>query len=150
MNNLIKKFLLVFLVCLTPVLAATATPDEAKALVHQAVKFYKAHGKDKAFEEINRPNGKFQRGELYIFVLDGSGSLVAQGGGHELSPEIGKKALKTPDANGKFFNEEIMKVGKEGGWVDYVYTNPKTGKLQPKSSYIIQADNFRFGCGYYK
>jgi signal transduction histidine kinase len=58
--------------------------------------------------------------------------------------------MNLQDENGKFYGREIMQIGKSGGSVDYVWPNPLTGIVQPKTSYIILIDGFRFGCGIYK
>ena len=60
--------------------AATDAPtkDDAKALVKQAVAFVKENGKEKFFNEVRSPQGKFHFQEgtkkgLYIFVYDEKG-----------------------------------------------------------------------------
>ena len=147
MFNRIAKGLLVLTVVFSPVLAVAATPEEAKALLNEAVAFYQTNGKDETFAEINNPNGKFVRGELYIFVYDSDGIIAAHGAD---SSRIGTDTINEPDENGKFYSREIMQVGESGGSVDYVWLNPVTGAIQPKTSYIMLVDGFRFGCGVYK
>lgn len=125
-----------------------ATPEEAKQLLNEASAFYKANGKDKTFTEINNPNGKFSRGELYIFVYDSNGRTAAHGADLK---NIGKDMMAgLKDENGKYFGREMMQIGDSGGSVDYVWPNPLTGKVQKKTSYVILVDGFRFGCGIYK
>ena len=141
------KRLLVLSVVFSPVLTFAATPEEAKALLNEAVALYETDGKDKTFAEISNPDGKFVRGELYIFVFDSDGLIVAHGADSSL---IGTSTLDEPDENGKFYAREIMQVGESGGSVDYVWLNPVTGTIQPKTSYIMLVDGFRFGCGVYK
>ncbi len=145
--NRVAKGLLVLTVVFFPVLAVAATPEEAKALLNEAVAFYETNGEDKTFAEIDKRNGKFVRGELYIFVYDSDGVIVAHGADSSL---IGTSKMNEPDENGKFYAREVMQVGKSGGSVDYVWLNPATGTIQPKTSYIILVDGYRFGCGVYK
>ena len=149
MSNRISKIFLFFAFLCTSVVGASAAtnPEEAKILMNEAVAFYRANGKDKAFAEINNPDGKLRRGELYIFVYDNKGRVVAHGA--DLN-QIGKDVMNLQDENGKFYGREIMKVGESGGSVDYVWPNPLTGTVQPKTSYIILVDGFRFGCGIYR
>ena len=45
------------------------------------------------------------------------------------------------------FNES-MKQG--GGWVEYDYRNPTTGKVQPKMSYVVPCGDLILGAGVYK
>ena len=112
--------------------------------MQEAVAYYETNGKDQTFAEINNRNGKFVRGELYIFVYDSDGIIVAHGAD---SKRIGIATIDEPDENGKFYSREIMQVGDSGGAVDYVWLNPVTGTIQPKTSYIMLVDGFRFGCG---
>ncbi len=150
MLNRISKVFLFFAFLSSPAVVAPVTaaaPEDAKKLVSEAVEFYRANGKDKAFAEINNAKGKFRRGELYIFVYDKNGRVAAHGA--DLN-QIGADVVNLQDENGKFFGREIMQVGESGGWVDYAWPNPLTGTVQPKRSYIILADGFRFGCGIYE
>jgi cytochrome c len=150
MLNRISKMFLFFAFLSSPFVVAPATaanPEEAKKLVNEAVKFYRANGEDRAFAEINNLQGKFRRGELYIFVYDNDGRIAAHGADLTL---IGADVMNLQDVNGNFFGREIMKVGESGGWVEYAWPNPLTGTVQPKTSYIILVDGFRFGCGVYK
>ncbi len=146
MFNRVAKRLLVLSVVFSPVLALGATPEEAKALLNEAVALYQTDGKDKTFAEISNPDGKFVLGELYIFVFDSDGMIVAHGADPSM---IGTSTMDEPDENGKFYAREIMQVGESGGSVDYVWLNPATGTVQPKTSYIMLVDEFRFGCGVY-
>ena len=147
MINRFEKALLVLTVFFVPVLAVAATPEEAEALLNEAVAFYEANGKDATFEEINNPDGKFRRGELYIFVYDSDAVVVAHGADRG---RVGIDRTNQQDENGKFFAREIMQVGESGGSVDYVWHNPVTGTIQPKTSYIKLVDGYRFGCGIYR
>jgi len=129
---------------------AGGTADEAKALADKAVEFFKANGKDKAFEAFNNPQGEFVKGDLYIFVNDYSGNTLAHGGNSKL---VGKNLNELKDADGKaFFQEFASKAKSGGGWVDYKWSNPETKKIQPKSTYIkaIDGTDFYLGCGIYK
>ena len=143
----VAKGLMVLTVFFSSVPAVAATPEEAQALLKEAVTFYETNGKDETFSEINNPNGKFRRGELYIFVYDSDGIIAAHGAD---TSRIGIDATNQQDENGKFFSREIMQIGESGGSVDYVWLNPATGTNRPKTSYIMLVDGFRFGCGVYK
>lgn len=124
-----------------------ATPQQARRLLEEAIEFYKANGKDKAFAEIENPNGKFRRGELYIFVYGRDGLIAAHGADLK---RVGSNVMTLQDKNGKFFGKEIMQIGEAGGTVDYAWVNPVTGEIQQKTSFIALADGFRFGCGTYQ
>lgn len=130
--------------------AARGTDAEAKTLLDKAVAYYKAKGQAEAFKAFNDPKGQFVNKDLYIFALDLSGKVIAHGANATL---IGKDLSKTPDADGKFFMNEMLNVAKTKGkgTVDYKWMNKATGKVEPKSSYVEKMpDNVVLGCGYYK
>lgn len=130
---------------------AGSTPDQAKAMVEEAVKYYEANGKEKAFAEFTNKGGKFIKNDLYVFVIGYDGKMLAHGVNQKL---VGQDMLELKDANGKAFNVEMLDLAKTkgAGWVDYMWTNPETKKLGPKSSYIqaVKGANLFIGCGIYK
>ncbi len=151
MKKAFAALLIVFLVVsFAYAQAARGTAAEAKALLDKAVAFYKANGEAKAVAAFNDPKGQFVSKDLYIFALDMSGKVIAHGVNPGL---IGKDLSKTPDADGKFFMNEMVNVAKtkSKGTVDYKWENKATGKVEPKSSYVEKvAANVVLGCGYYK
>ena len=122
---------------------------EAKALLDKAVAYYKANGQAKAFAAFNDSKGQFASKDLYIFALDMNGKILAHGANAAL---IGKDMMAAKDADGKLFMKEMVEVGKTKGKgsTDYKWENPKTKKVEQKSSYVEKVDNVILGCGYYK
>ena len=123
------------------------TPEEAKALVARAVAFYKEMGKEKALAEFSKPKGRFVKGDLYIFAYDPNGTIIAHGGDPKL---VGQDFTDFQDPDGKYFAREFIKIGPEGGWVDYKWMNYKTNKVEAKTSYLKRIDDVIVGCGVYK
>ncbi len=138
---------LLLLSCCLPLAATAATPEEAQAMLDEAVAYYQENGKEAAFAEFSNTEGQFRRGELYIFVYDDKGTVVAHGGDPSL---VGSSRLDQQDANGKFFAREIMSIQAPGGSVDYFWMNHETGEVQQKTSYILLVDQYRFACGIYR
>jgi cytochrome c len=138
------------LLCLT-LAAQDASPAETEALVKGAIAFAKANGKDAAIKEITKAGGKFHRygGELYVFIYDMDGKVVAHGQG---ASKIGVNQINAKDPDGVEFVKERIKLAKTKGkgWHDYQYVNPTTMKKQPKTSYIEVWENLIFGAGIYK
>lgn len=136
--------------CLT-LAAQDATPAEAESLVKEAIAFAKASGKEAAFKEITKVGGRFHRhgGELYVFVYDLDGKVLAHGQG---ASKVGVNQFKAKDPDGVEFVQDRIKLAKTKGkgWHDYKYLNPKDGKKEPKTSYIEVWDNLIFGAGIYK
>ena len=122
--------------------------EKAVALVKKAVAYYKANGEDKALEEFSKAGGQFVEGDMYIFVYDLKGTMLA----HQNKSLIGQNLIDRPDSKGKMFRKDIIDIAKTkgSGWVDYVYTNPKTGEDEAKTTYFEKADDLVICCGIYK
>ncbi len=114
---------------------AASTKQEAQALVEKAAEFANRSGTDLLVAEVNEKNGPFHRGELYVFVYDLDGTLIADPVNKNL---VGQNNLGKPDVSGKLFRKEIVEVAKKQGtgWVEYQFTNPVSGKVEPKSSFV--------------
>ena len=130
-------------------LAFASDKDIAVALVKKAVTQVKEMGKEKAITEFNDKNGKFVKGELYVFAYNLQGTIIA----HPMNSKlIGKDMKEVTDADGKFFTKEFLATvnGPGKGWVDYRWTNPVSKKIEAKSSYVEKAGDIMVGCGIYK
>lgn len=130
-------------------MAADSTPAQAQAMVGKAVAFLKANGKDKALAEFNNPKGQFVERDLYIFVLGKDGLTLANG----VNPKIvGKNVGDMKDQNGKAFIKALLGAGngKGSGWVDYVWPDPVSQKLRPKSTYVEKSGDWFICAGVYK
>ena len=141
--------LIAAIVCLGSTRAQADDRDTAMALVKKAVAFYKANGAEKLIEEASNPKGQFVQGAFYVFIMDKDAFMMA----HPMNASlIGTPNIQLQDANGKYFTKEMVAVtqSKGAGWVDYVFKNPKTNELAPKSSYVERADDFIVGCGVYR
>jgi signal transduction histidine kinase len=137
----------IFLFVLTLPAWCRGTPEEAKALVEKAIAFYKANGKQKALAEFSKPKGQFTKGDLYIFAYNPMGTIIAHGGDPKL---VGQDFTNVKDVDGKYFAREFIKIGPEGGWVDYKWMNYVTKKVDAKTAYLRRIDDVIIGCGAYK
>jgi cytochrome c len=129
--------------------AEKGTADEAKSLVAKAIDFIKANGKEKAFTEFNNKTGKFTDRDLYIFVVDFKGNVLAHGGNKSL---VGINMLGLKDSEGNFFIKNMIQAAQTKGstWSDYKWTNVVTKKIEPKSSFVQKIDDYLVACGIYK
>jgi len=121
----------------------------AKAMVEKAAAFLNENGKEKTIAEINKPDGQFVQGELYVFAYDLNAVMLA----HPKNPKlIGQNLMDKPDSKGKLFRKEIIDKAKSAGsgWVDYFYLNPQTGKEEAKTTYLKKAGDMVICCGAYK
>src|SRR5664279_1414410 len=85
-------------ICLSLV-AQDATQAETETLVKSAIAFAKTNGKEAAIKEITKAGGQFHRhgGELYVFVYDLDGKVVAHGQG---ASKVGVNQMNAKDSDG--------------------------------------------------
>ncbi len=125
--------------------------DEAKALAAKGLAHIKAVGTAKAFEDFSAKDGKWLNKDLYIVILGFNGEVLAHGVNKGL---IGKNMMEVKDPNGKAFTRDMIDVAKAkgAGWTDYMFTNPVTKKVEPKSTYTERIPGFDgvIGVGIYK
>ena len=72
---------------------------------------------------------------LYIFVFDTDLNVAA----HAIKAKVvGKNVKGKPDVKGKMYRDEMLAVSRKDGkgWVDYYFENPKTKKIEHKTTYF--------------
>jgi methyl-accepting chemotaxis protein len=123
--------------------------DEARALVERALDLRRGLGSRDAFvREVTLANNKLFDRDMYVFVLDVSGRYLAFGGN---PAKVGTRVQDVPGIDGDGLIASIVNQASIGpGWVEYDITNPATGKVQTKMSYVVQVDDVYTGCGVYK
>ncbi|MFZ6849423.1 cache domain-containing protein [Undibacterium sp. RuRC25W] len=121
----------------------------AAALVKKAVAFLKANGAEKSFAAFSDSKGEFVKNELYIFVINRQGKMVAHG---MLPKIIGKDVLEMKDADGKTLFKDMLAATatKENAWITYKWPNPSTKNIDDKATYLERVDDYVIGCGVYK
>ncbi|GEM_PF-1041422 len=125
------------------------TADQARQMVFDAMMHIQGVGMERAIADFHDLEGPFLDRDLYVFVLDSEGYYVVDGAnaqrdGTHLSEIPGLDAEKLIDDARQVCDEH------QGGWVAYSITNPTTGVVQAKSSYVVPLDGGRFlGCGCY-
>jgi cytochrome c len=134
----------------TAVLAAEPTEKDAIAMAEKGAAAIKAKGKDDFLKRIAAKDPEFLQGSLYVDVRDINTGIVLA---HPVNPSIvGKDLTDVPDASGKKYRREIIELAqKKGhGWVDYHYKNPTSGKIEPKTTYILKVEDVVLEAGIYK
>jgi len=124
------------------------TADEALALVQRAIAFRQQSGRDGFLRGLTEPQRGFHDRDMYVFALDRNGSYVAFGGN---PAKVGTRVQDIPGIDGQGLLESIVTQAEhEPGWVEYDITNPASGAVQTKMSYVQQVDDVYVGCGVYK
>lgn len=145
-----KKILVILGLCLglfglSPLVAASEK-DQAVALVNEAAKAVTA-GRDAGLQAIQA--GKFVKGEIYVFAYDMNAVMLA----HPKNPKlVGQNMMDKPDVEGKLFRREIAEKARSAGtgWVDYVYKNPDTQKVEQKTTYLKRVGDVVLCAGVYR
>lgn len=148
----------VFHVVLALLLAALATmtqasergtADDAMRLTKKAVAFAKKYGRQRLLEEVANRQGQLVDRDLYLTVTDMQANTLVNGNNAKLN---GKNVMELRDVDGKYFVRERLAVLKyqPGGWIDYRWPDPVSGRIVQKSAYFERLDNLVISCGYYK
>lgn len=125
-----------------------ATTKEAEMMVHKAVALLKKEGPEKALATFNDAKGPFTYLDLYVWVMDLDGKVLAHGKNPAF---VGRNDTK--DAKGKYgFAAKVLEVGKGPGkgWLEYSIENPVTHQVEPKVAYIERVDDMIVICGAFK
>jgi signal transduction histidine kinase len=122
--------------------------DEAVKMVNEAAALA-ATDRSAAIAEMSSKDGRFVKGEVYVFAYDLTGTMVA----HPINQKlVGKNLVEVPDAEGKMFRKEIIEGVKAAGTatVRYKYKNPQTGAVENKVTYCKKAADLAICAGYYE
>ena len=123
--------------------------NDAMDWVKNAVSFYKSSGKRIAFAAFTDPQGMFVQDELYIYVLNSKGTMLAHGVNEKF---VGEEFMELMDSDGKKFIREIVETAnaKGSGWVDYKWYHPVSKQWVPKTAYFEKVDDLVIVSAIYK
>ena len=107
-----------------------------------------------AYLHVNRPDwlgGTFEGYDALLRALRDlyTGIVLA----HPINASlVGKDLTDVPDASGKHYRREIIDLAQRSGkgWVEYQYKNPTSGKIEPKTTYILRVGDVVLEAGIYK
>jgi hypothetical protein len=122
--------------------------EEAVALVERAVAHRRRTSKETFLRELTQADKGFHDRDMYVFALDSRGAYLAFGGNPS---KVGTRVQDIAGIDGEALLQAIVaQASHEPGWVEYGITNPVTGKVQAKMSFVQQLDDVYVGCGVYK
>ncbi|WP_223434389.1 MULTISPECIES: cache domain-containing protein [unclassified Pseudomonas] len=130
-----------------PVDAYDADTQRANALLVKAVAEYKAKG-DTALAEFSR-QGAYVDGELYIYVVDTSGVMLASGG--PSVSLVGKPVVSVLDDDLKVAFQQAISQPDDGivRSAEYRWWNWQHGKVERKRVYYQRVKDRVISVGYY-
>ncbi len=124
------------------------TAEEAMNLVQRAIDRRASVGREGYVQVLTDPASGFHDRDMYVFALDRNGTYRAFGGKPE---KVGSRVQDIPGVDGEALLQSIIAQAEDQpGWVEYDITNPATGKVQTKMSFVTQVDDLYVGCGIYK
>lgn len=130
--------------------SATATKDDAVAMVKKGVAFLKANGAEKAYAEINNTKGSFVDRDLYLVAYTLEGKCLAHGANPK---QVGRELIELTDIDGTYFVKDrvaMVQAKPAGAWQEYKFTNPVSKKIEPKLMYCEKAGDLAVCGGVYK
>ena len=121
-------------------------PVYTKSFVQQAMSLYDAVGLEGTTAYYNTRESV--DGQWYVFILDKDDIILA----HAANPAlVGRPASAAAGPNNYPAGEAVVAVADEDGeWLSYTYTNPATGAVETKHSWIVEYDGLTFGSGWYE
>jgi signal transduction histidine kinase len=124
------------------------SPEEAVALVERAVAQRQQGSRDSFLRDLTDPSKGFFDRDMYVFALDDQGQYLAFGGN---AGKVGTRVQDIAGIDGAGLLQTIIAQAEyEPGWVEYDITNPVSGQVQTKMSYVLMVDDHYVGCGVYK
>ena len=115
-------------------------------MVDHAIAEYAKQGQS-VLEDMNDPYGEYRRGALYIFVVGTDGITKANAGN---TTAVGDHVDEVLDVDGSSIGVRMRQIASEdGAWMTYSFTNPATGKVQTKHSWVRLHQDLIFGSGFY-
>jgi uncharacterized protein len=145
----ISCVLMAALLCPAAIAASYGTRDEAVAMVRRVQEKYKKEGMEPTLKAITAKTREFHDRDLYTWVLDRKGLLMAHGGNPDL---VGKNIFDMKDQNGKFFIRDMIDVCTRAGhgWSDYRWVNQQKHVVEDKSTYTERMADYCIGSGVYR
>jgi polar amino acid transport system substrate-binding protein len=125
-----------------------ASKEDLASFVESAASYARVYGKELATRDFMDLTGPFVRGDIYIFAHDFNGTSLSL---PYLPSEVGTDRSDLQNSEGVYINREMRSVALNGsGFFEYLWTNPISGKTEPKTSYVTKVDDgWYIGAGIY-
>ena len=124
----------------------SAPPAYTKSFVRQAINLYDAVGLDDTVAYYNTQESV--DGQWYVFIFDEKDTLVAHAANQSL---VGRHASDVRGPNDyPTGSAAVASADEDGAWFDYFFTNPASGTVEIKHSWIVVHDGITFGSGWYE
>ena len=115
-------------------------------MVLDAVERYEKEGRDATVAYYNTPEST--EGEWYVFIVDEADKVIAHANSDLLGEDV--KGDIGVDSTDYRFGPSLLDASARGHWVDYLFTNPATGNIEYKHTWVVRHDGLIFGSGWYQ
>ncbi len=121
----------------------------ATELLNAAVAYLKHNGAKQAFAAFDDPGSSFHYGAYYVYVVDQSGFMHANGA--EPMQLSGTNVLELRDAVGKPLIKDLIAAAQQApsGAVEYRWRNPEDQRIELKVALFEKVDDYIVCVGYY-
>ena len=125
------------------VASAVRTPEDARAFVQCAYEYVQEEGFDEARRAFNEDE-RWRSGPIYVFVSEAT-TMSDQARLFVFPPDRPKEGsslgLVIDAFSNDYYKEQHRIVSSVGeGWIYYSFTNPETGRDEPKVTYLKSID----------
>ena len=125
------------------------TADQARQMTLNALAHLRQVGYAQAVRDFHDRSKPFIDRDLYIFIFDRGGIYQVHGALPE-KDNTDLRVIPGLDAEKLIADAWAVCDREQGGWVNYVITNPVSRETQAKTSYVVPLDQQHLlGCGCY-
>lgn len=122
---------------------AVSTRADIQAFVRCAAEYLQEHGTAEARRAFNEDE-RWKYGPIYVFA-DGIAPSGEDSVTYVFPPDPSREGMvwgTSIDSYGTDYYFELDRILSivDSGWIYYAFTNPGTGRDEPKSSYVIEVD----------
>lgn len=119
----------------------------ARGLVDRAVTLIELSGCEQAFDACGDSRRPLAWRDLYIFVVDMDGSVLAHGAQNDM---IGKNIMYRRDSYGRPIIKDMIEKSMTDteGWINYKWRKPMTRSISNKSIYFRKIGDNLVCCEY--
>ena len=145
----VVAFLLVSVSAVSLRAASRGTPDEAKAMLKEAVAHFGSVDRQQALSDFSTGKAPFHDRDLYVVCVDAGHKVVANGG---FPQYVGISADDLLDAKGNQLGKALWDAAGQNadGSISYPMINPESRGMETKTTFYSKvADDLLCGVGAY-
>lgn|GEM_PF-4998437 len=119
--------------------AERGTEEQARAMVERTLAAFASSGVEATLTAINKPGSAFQKNDLFVFVYDYEGGLLALATREKIGP---KRIIAMSDLDGAPLADGLVRMvrrDKRGWYGPYRFADTRGPTFEYKKAYCEQA-----------